>query len=88
MERKNFLEVNKSKDNVLINGNNNILLSAPHGVSQVRLGKPKHSEIGSLTTALFLQKYSNCFLIARKTRTQATAIMMRFFQPPFSKLRS
>ena len=64
-ERISFLEVNKNKDNFVINGHNNILLSAPHGVSQVRLGKPKHSEIGSLTTALFLQKHTDCFLIAK-----------------------
>lgn len=64
-ERMNFLVINKNKDNVVINGNNNILLSAPHGVSQVRLGKPKHSEIGSLTTALFLQKHTDSFLIAK-----------------------
>ena len=64
-ERKKFLEVNKRKDNVVIDGNNNILLSAPHGVSQVRLGKLKHSEIGSLTTALILQKNTDCFLIAK-----------------------
>lgn len=64
-ERKNFLEVNKIEDNVVINGKNNILLSAPHGVSQVRLGKLKHSEMGSLTTALFLKKNTDCFLIAK-----------------------
>jgi len=34
----------------------NILISAPHAVSQVRLGRNKVSEIGSLKTALWLGK--------------------------------
>ena len=56
---------NKEKDHVVLKGKNNVLISAPHGVSQVRLGKYKYSEIGSLTTALYLFENSNCFLIAK-----------------------
>ena len=60
-----FIEKNKNKDHAIISGINNFLISAPHGVSQVRLGKLKHSEIGSLTTALQLQKDNDCYLIAK-----------------------
>lgn len=63
--RRSFLEENKEHDHVVVHGKNNILLSAPHGVSQVRLGKYKFSEIGSLTTALHLQRSTNSYLIAK-----------------------
>lgn len=63
--RKNFIAENKLKDHVIINGENNILISAPHGVSQVRLGKYKAAEIGSLALSLNLQKTTNSFLIAK-----------------------
>ena len=63
--RKNFLIKNKNADHVIIKGNNNILISAPHGVPQIRLGKLKFQEIGSLSSALYLQEQTNCFLIAK-----------------------
>ena len=63
--RKNFLEENKNKDHVVILGKNNILISAPHGVSQVRLGKYKFSEIGALATALALHEKTKSNLIAK-----------------------
>ncbi len=63
--RKDFASVNKNKDHVILEGKNNILLSAPHGVSQLRLGKLKFKEIGSLATALYLKNHSNCHLIAK-----------------------
>ena len=63
--RKKFLEENKCKDHVVISGTNNVLISAPHGVSQVRLGRLKYQEIGSLTTALYLHKATNSYLIAK-----------------------
>lgn len=68
--RKKFLRENRSKDHIVINGNNNILISAPHGVSQVRLGKFKFSEIGSLATALYLQQKTGSYAIA-KTRNNS-----------------
>lgn len=63
--RKKLIDANKHKDHVLIVGNRDILISAPHGVSQVRLGKYKHCEIGSLTTAVYLQNETKCHLIAK-----------------------
>ncbi|MBR2969680.1 MAG: hypothetical protein IKC49_01335 [Clostridia bacterium] len=63
--RKEFLENNSDKDHIILKGSNNILISAPHGVSQVRLGKCKAQEIGSLSMALCLQHQTNCFLIAK-----------------------
>lgn len=50
---------------ILSGGNNNILISCPHGVSQIRLGKYKVSEIGALATSLYLQEKLDCFLIAK-----------------------
>lgn len=64
-DRKKLIETNKNKDHILFVGDGNILISAPHGVSQVRLGKYKYSEIGSLTTALFLHGETKCHLIAK-----------------------
>lgn len=63
--RKDFLRANKCNDYVFTVGNNNILLSAPHGVSQIRLGKYKTREIGSLTTLLYLKDNTNCHTIAK-----------------------
>lgn len=63
--RREFLKNNSSKDHVVVLGNNNVLISAPHGVSQIRLGFLKHAEIGSLASALFLQDKTNSFLIAK-----------------------
>ena len=49
----------------MVRGNNNVCLSAPHGVSQVRLGKLKYKEVGSLASALYLQEKTGSFLIAK-----------------------
>lgn len=64
-KRKEFVDNNKNKDHIILKGTNNILISSPHGVSQIRLGKYKSCEIGSLSTALFLKNNTNCFLIAK-----------------------
>lgn len=64
-DRKIFLQANKNNDHGVVEGKNNILISAPHGVSQIRLGKLKVAEIGSLATSLFLAKNTNSFLIAK-----------------------
>jgi hypothetical protein len=64
-DRKKLIDANKHKDHILLVGNRDILISAPHGVSQVRLGKYKHCEIGSLTTAVYLQNETKCHLIAK-----------------------
>jgi len=40
-DRKKFVSANKTKDHVLVSGENHVLLSAPHGVKQTRLGKQK-----------------------------------------------
>lgn len=64
-ERKIFLKENCNKDYVVLEGRNNVLLSAPHGVSQVRLGKFKFSEIGSLAMALQLKRNTDCHMIAK-----------------------
>lgn len=63
--RKAFYEENKYKDHVLLRGEGNVLISAPHAVSQVRLGKHKYSEIGSLATVLYLHDKTNVYTIAK-----------------------
>lgn len=63
--RKAFLEENKTSDHVITIGKNKVLLSAPHGVSQVRLGKCKYQEIGTITTLLFLKDHTKCFTISK-----------------------
>lgn len=65
--RRSFIRQNIVNDHIVLVGKNKVLLSAPHGVSQVRLGRKKAREIGSITTALYLKESTNCFLIA-KTR--------------------
>lgn len=63
--RKNFLKANKDESFVIIEGNIPFILSAPHGVSQVRLGKNKFRERGSLALALEVQKRTGAHLIAK-----------------------
>ena len=63
--RFKFLEDNIGSDHAVILGTKKILLSAPHGVTQTRLGKNKVAEIGTLPFALILQKRCGTHLIAK-----------------------
>lgn len=63
--RQEFLKENYDNDYSVIYGKNRVLLSAPHGVSQIRLGKRKMKEPGSLGIALVLQELTNSNLIAK-----------------------
>ena len=63
--RKAFLRANSNKSFQTIEGQIPVLISAPHGVTQVRNGKPKVAEIGSLAATLYVQKETNAFLIAK-----------------------
>ena len=64
-DRENFVNKNCRKDHIIINGKNKVIISAPHGVDQVRLGKLKYREIGSLASAIYLSSQTNSFLIAK-----------------------
>ena len=64
-KRKSFLSKFKNHDHAVCVGDGGVLVSAPHGVSQVRLGMPKKSEIGSLATAIYLHENNGCHLIAK-----------------------
>lgn len=64
-KRRLFLSKNQNNDHAVINGQKSVLISAPHGVMQYRLGKQKFKEIGSLSTALYLQERTKSFLIAK-----------------------
>jgi len=64
-DRKKFLRENKGKSFAVIEGENNVILSAPHGVVQTRLGRVKVSEQGSLASVIYLQKRTNSYLIAK-----------------------
>ena len=63
--RRSFINSNEQDDHKVVIGNNKVLLSAPHGVSQIRLGKLKYKEIGSLATAIYLQEKTGSYLIAK-----------------------
>lgn len=63
--RRSFMKENEAIDHKVVEGDNHILISAPHGVSQIRLGKLKFKEIGSLATALYLSEKTGSYLIAK-----------------------
>ena len=64
--RVNFLKKNANSDHtIVLVPSCKVVLSAPHGVSQIRLGKLKKRELGSITTALYLQNRCGCSLIAK-----------------------
>lgn len=53
--RKRILDKYGDEDHVYFKGVNNVLISAPHGVSQTRLGKYKVPELGTIPLAILLQ---------------------------------
>ena len=63
--RINFMRAHQSEDFAFNTGSNQIIISAPHGVPQVRLGKNKVAEIGSLAAALFLKEKHDTYFIAK-----------------------
>lgn len=63
--RKNFIKRNCNESFVIQKGTIPVIISAPHGVSQVRLGKHKFEEPGSLAFALELAKGTGAHLIAK-----------------------
>lgn len=63
--RQNFLRENKEESFVLEKKKSNVILSAPHGVSQVRLGASKVAEPGSLALMLEVQKRTGAHFIAK-----------------------
>lgn len=64
-KRKAFQKQNENKSHTFLFGTGNVMISSPHGVNQVRLGRPKRAELGSIAVALYLQKRTNCHLIAK-----------------------
>lgn len=65
VRRRIFLKTNKDESFVVQEGKIPFMISAPHGVSQVRLGNPKVAEPGSLSLALELCKRTGAHLIAK-----------------------
>ena len=63
--RRFFLKRNRNENFVVKKGNIPFMISAPHGVSQLRLGKHKVAEPGSLAFALELAKQTGAHLIAK-----------------------
>ena len=63
--RINFMKANQEEDFAFNSGSNEIIISAPHGVPQLRLGKTKVAEIGSLSAALFLKEKHDTYFIAK-----------------------
>ena len=65
--RRDFLKENSHKSFAIQSGHGGVMLSAPHGVSQVRLGRRKFEEPGSLSFMLEVAKRTGAPFIA-KTR--------------------
>ncbi len=63
--RKNILERNSDIDSVFIEGNNYVLISIPHGVDQIRLGKYKVAEIGTIPLGVLLAKYTQSHILIK-----------------------
>ena len=64
--RNVFMSDNKMNDFIVkVNPESQVLLSAPHAVSQVRLGKTKVAEIGSTNTVLWLNYLTNANMIIK-----------------------
>ena len=62
--RKDLL-AEHNDDHFYLKTNSSILISAPHGVSQVRLGKLKVAEIGTIPIAVLIAKHTNANLIVK-----------------------
>ena len=63
--RKDLLAQNQDTDHVFFQTNSSVLISAPHGVPQVRLGKLKVAEIGTIPVAMLLAKHTNSNLLIK-----------------------
>lgn len=63
--RKKFLAEHQEEPFYYQLGSSEILISAPHAVSQVRLGKPKYAEPGTVATTLILSNRLNANYIVR-----------------------
>lgn len=64
-DRRKFFKKHRESDHVILIGENKVLISSPHGVSQNRNGRPKVAEIGSAMLALELQKETKSNLIIK-----------------------
>lgn len=65
--RKEILDNNRDCDFLFLPGNNKVLISVPHGISQTRLGKYKVAEIGTIPFGKILSDATESHLIV-KTR--------------------
>ena len=63
--RKDLLAQNQDTDHVFFQTNSSVLISAPHGVPQVRLGKLKVAEIGTIPVTMLLAKHTNSNLLIK-----------------------
>lgn len=63
--RKKFVSSHKKESFVILDGENNFMLSVPHAVEQVRLGRRKVAEPGTLSLALALKEKANLPIIAK-----------------------
>lgn len=62
--RKNLLKENTA-NHIYFQTNSSVLISAPHGVTQLRLGKIKHAELGTIPTAVIMANATNANLIIK-----------------------
>lgn len=62
---KKVIRENKNKDIIYFEGDNNVLISVPHGVPQVRLGVLKYSERSTVPFAIELHNRTKAHLIIK-----------------------
>lgn len=63
--RKKFISSNKKKSFVILDGEGKFMLSTPHAVKQVRLGREKFAEPNTLALALAVREKVNVPLISK-----------------------
>lgn len=60
-----FINSHSNEDHVFVSGNNSVLISIPHGVSQTRLGKKKLAEPGSVNLGLTIADCTNSHILVK-----------------------
>jgi len=63
--RKALLNEYAETDHAFFETDSSILISAPHGVSQIRLGQFKRAEIGTIPLAMLIAKNTNANIIIK-----------------------
>ncbi len=63
--RRDILSQYGHLDHIYFSGNNNVLISVPHGIVQTRLGKQKGAEIGTIPMGTYIKNNTNSHIIIK-----------------------